>query len=250
MTRRNLNWVLVTLASLALSACESTPKVIESESAENSSAVFNDASTPQVTAMEDHKVVAKEALNTTRYTYLNVTEGENTFWIAVPRQEVEIGSTYYFKGGLLKKDFFSQEYNRVFETLYLVSNISKQPAGSGGSTASDVFSGDRSANAKPEKIEPIKGAIKISELLANPAKYEGKRIIVTGKCTKLNANIMNRNWIHIQDGSADKSDLTVTTTEMIQPGAVVSFEGIIVLNKDFGAGYKYDVLMEEAVVKK
>lgn len=248
MTRRNLTWSLVILAVLSLSACDSKPKVIESETAENSSAIFNDhAAAPQVANIQDHQVVAKETLNTERYTYVNVAEGENSFWIAIPKQDIEIGATYYFKGGLLKKDFFSQEYNRVFETLYLVSQISKQP---GETTASKVFSGNTPAGNEPVKIEPAKGAIKIAELLANPGKYAGKRIIVTGQCTKINPNIMNRNWIHIQDGSADKSDLTVTTTELIQPGAVVTFEGVIAVNKDFGAGYKYEVIMEGAVALK
>lgn len=245
---RNWNWVIIILAGFSLYACDSKPKVIESETAENSSAIFNDnAATPQVANTDDHQVVAKETLNTERYTYINVTEGENSFWVAIPKQEIEIGATYYFKGGLLKKDFFSQEYNRVFETLYLVSQISKQP---GGSAAGQVFSDNAATDVKPEKIEPAKGAVKISELLANPSKYDGKRIIVTGKCIKINPNIMNRNWVHISDGSAKNADLTVTTTEMIQPGDVISLEGVIAINKDFGAGYKYEVIMEGAVALK
>jgi len=60
--------------------------------------------------------------------------------------------------------------------------------------------------------------------------------------------IMNRNWIHLQDGSTkdDKLDLTITTTENVPLGAIVAFEGKISLNKDFGAGYKYEIIMEDA----
>ena len=60
--------------------------------------------------------------------------------------------------------------------------------------------------------------------------------------------IMSRNWIHLQDGSMkDKAiDLTVTTTDNIALGSIVALEGVIALNKDFGAGYKYDIIMEEA----
>jgi hypothetical protein len=62
--------------------------------------------------------------------------------------------------------------------------------------------------------------------------------------------IMNRNWIHLQDGSLkDKTvDLTITTTENIALGSIVAVEGIITLNKDFGAGYKYDIIMEDATL--
>ncbi len=61
---------------------------------------------------------------------------------------------------------------------------------------------------------------------------------------------MNRNWIHLQDGTADKNDLTVTTAENISLGGIVTVEGTIALNKDFGAGYRYDLIMEGAVVVK
>ena len=71
----------------------------------------------------------------------------------------------------------------------------------------------------------------------------------TGKCVKVNPMIMGRNWIHLQDGSGDNLDLTITTTENIPVGHVITLEGTIALNKDFGAGYKYDIIMEEAVLQ-
>ena len=60
--------------------------------------------------------------------------------------------------------------------------------------------------------------------------------------------IMNRNWIHIQDGTADNHDLTITSQESIPLGHVVTFEGTVSLNKDFGAGYRYDLIIEDAVI--
>ena len=60
---------------------------------------------------------------------------------------------------------------------------------------------------------------------------------------------MNRNWLHIQDGSEEGLDLTVTTEENIALGAIVSLEGVITLDKDFGAGYRYDIIMEKAMLK-
>jgi hypothetical protein len=60
---------------------------------------------------------------------------------------------------------------------------------------------------------------------------------------------MGRNWVHIQDGTkhdGKKADLTVTTGLVIPVGSKVALKGKIVLNKDFGAGYRYDVIMEEA----
>ena len=62
---------------------------------------------------------------------------------------------------------------------------------------------------------------------------------------------MDRNWIHIQDGTSDNGnfDLTITTNEEVVVNDVVVFKGKITLNKDFGAGYSYEVIMEEAKVQ-
>ena len=97
-----------------------------------------------------------------------------------------------------------------------------------------------------------KEAIKLSELMANQAKYDGKTIVVAGECVKVNNGIMGKNWIHIQDGSKDKgkaADLTITTNESVQLGSQVAFQGKVALNKDFGAGYRYAIIIEEAVKK-
>jgi hypothetical protein len=62
---------------------------------------------------------------------------------------------------------------------------------------------------------------------------------------------MDRNWVHLQDGTSDSGsfDLTVTTEEEVNVGDVLTFEGKIKLDKDFGAGYSYEVIMEQAKLK-
>ena len=63
---------------------------------------------------------------------------------------------------------------------------------------------------------------------------------------------MHRNWAHIQDGtkSGEQFDLTVTTMENVKVGDVVIFEGTVSLKKDFGAGYFYEVIVENARLVK
>jgi hypothetical protein len=96
------------------------------------------------------------------------------------------------------------------------------------------------------KVEPCKDCIKISNLLENRKNYSGKSVKVTGQVTKFNAQIMGKNWIHIQDGSEFKGafDLTITTDKEVSVGQTITFEGKIVIDKDFGYGYFYSVLME------
>lgn len=230
------------LLILLVVACNSKPKIIEAVDD-----TTGDTGQPAMEATTDelHKVVVDEVLHTSRYTYLNVTEDEQQFWIAIPRKEVEKGGPYYYRGGLKKTNFKSVEHDRVFETVYLVSDVAKDP-GMIGMAGSNPHA-DMPVENVSGKMDPPPGGITLSELFANKEKYNGQTVRVRGKCVKLNNMIMNRNWIHIQDGTLEEDmDLTVTTTENVPIGAVVAFEGTIALNRDFGAGYKYEIIMENA----
>lgn len=100
-------------------------------------------------------------------------------------------------------------------------------------------------------VEPCDGCITIAKLLENKQSYSGNTIIIKGKVTKFNPAIMGKNWIHIQDGSEYKEefDLTVTSDVQVTVGDIVTFEGKIALDKDFGYGYTYKVLMEEGKLR-
>ena len=73
-----------------------------------------------------------------------------------------------------------------------------------------------------------------------------------GKVVKVNNGIMDRNWVHLQDGSgsakAKTNDLTVTTGAVLAVGDVVMMKGVLATSKDFGAGYAYDAILEQATV--
>lgn len=197
-----------------------------------------------------HTGVVQEVLQATSYTYLNVKEGDRDFWIAVTKRETKVGETISFAASLEMKNFESKDLQRKFESLYFVDRISSgeqsQPAGPG---SMEVPHQMKPALEKKEvSIEPAEGGITIGELLANTDSYAGKTVRIKGQVTKVNRAIMGKNWVHLQDGTdaSGKFDLTITTQEQVNVGDVVTFEGTIVLNKDFGAGYVYEVLMEEA----
>jgi len=99
-------------------------------------------------------------------------------------------------------------------------------------------------------IDPAKDGIVLAELFSNRKAYENNTIRIRGQVVKVNTGILGKNWIHIQDGTKDGEDfdLTVTTQHIPEVGDVVTFEGVIVLNKDFGSGYSYEVIMEDATV--
>jgi hypothetical protein len=102
------------------------------------------------------------------------------------------------------------------------------------------------------KIDPCADCITIGRLFADKKSFSGKTIRVKGQVTRINEEIMNKNWVHIQDGTEAEGifDLTVTTTQKTAVGEIVTFEGKIVLDKDFGYGYFYNLLMEDGNILK
>ncbi len=196
-----------------------------------------------------HKVVVEEVIHTTTYTYLNVNENGTIFWIAIPRMEVEKGKTIYYTGGYEMPNFQSKELNRTFETLYLVQEISDTPNKPEKMMQPSKESGKRApVQEEALNIKPHDGEISIADLYSKKDSYAGKTVKIRGKIVKYNEGIMGKNWAHIQDGSKFENsfDLTVTTMNTLKLGEVVTFEGVITLNKDFGAGYSYEVIMEDA----
>lgn len=259
------NSLKVALILLITSACNNGPKIIESTTdnpnSEKSSGIFsNEPSTPSnsntsTTFSDDmHSVKVNEVLETSKYLYLNVTENEEKFWIATRIMDVVVGETYYYKGGLLKTNYESKDFNRVFEKIYLISS-NLVAANHATTTGKDNLSKNKQTikptpvpvKATTKKIE-VKGSMKISELVANSAKYEGKTIQISGICVKSNPNIMNKNWMHLKDGSQDDFDLVITSDTFIPEGTIVTMTATVTLNKDFGAGYKYDLILENGVV--
>lgn len=107
------------------------------------------------------------------------------------------------------------------------------------------------------KVEKAAGdnGYTVAEVFTDNTKLDGKTIRVKGKVVKFSPNIMGKNWIHLQDGSGDPlkntHDLVITTSaEAPKANEVITIEGVVRANKDFGAGYNYAVIVEEAKIIK
>jgi len=214
-----------------------------------------------------HKVIVKEALQTSAYTYLLVTENETENWLAIPKMEANVGETYYYRNGFKMTNFESKELGRKFESVYFLESVSRssdfgtpQPMANPHASmplASDSSGQTRySAQVIVEKeevnVQPAEQGITIADLLGNKEKYAGKTIRIKGKVTKFNSKIMGRNWIHLQDGTEyqGKFDLTATTEIETTVGETIVLEGKVTLDKDFGYGYSYEVLLEDSKIIK
>ncbi len=199
-----------------------------------------------------HKVTAEEVLQTGSYTYILVSEDGTENWIAISKAEVEKGKTYYYMTGMEMSNFTSKELNRTFPSIFFVDKFSDKPITMTVSVA-DSTKGKQAPVAKEGiKVDPAKGGITIAELYGNKEKYAGQTVKIRGEVVKFSPEIMHRNWAHIQDGTngGEQFDLTVTTMENVKVGDVVIFEGTVSLKKDFGAGYFYEVIVENARLLK
>jgi hypothetical protein len=195
-----------------------------------------------------HKATVVDVKQTGSYTYLKLKEGEKEYWAAVSSMDARPGQTYYYIQSMEMKDFKSKELNRTFNSIFFIDNLSEKPLLAKKSETLKTTGRQMVERAKDVKIEPSEGDVTISDLMSKKTEYDGKTVKVKGKVIKFSSDIMNKNWVHLQDGteSYGEYDLVITTMDQVKPGDIVTFEGKISLNKDFGYGYKYVLLMEEA----
>jgi hypothetical protein len=193
------------------------------------------------------KIIVKETFNAGGYSYIN---GTNDIWVAVGQKSIVVGKTYYYKDALEMRNFHSKELNRDFPLIYFINSISETVAENEQEMPKAQMK--KQTTKKIEvSLEKEEGISSIATIFSNKDQFSGKQISVKGKVAKFNPNIMDRNWIHIQDGSEFEGsyDLTVTSSEVVSVGEIVELKGIISLNRDFGAGYSYDVIMENAEIQ-
>ena len=206
-----------------------------------------------------HEVKVDSVTQTSQYTYLKVSENGTSNWIAVTAMDAKPGETYYYTKALEMANFKSKELNRVFATIYFVEDISNQPvaapvAAMGGMSGNMAAHKGKAPDAQKEGISvaPAENGLSIAKLFTDRANYSGKTVRMKGQVVKVNDEVMGKNWIHIQDGTkdGDNFDLTITSMDKVKVDDLVTFEGTISLKKDFGYGYFYEVILEDAKLIK
>ena len=229
--------------------------------------------------------IVKETMDASGYTYMLVTSAGKDTWVAIPETPVKTGAEINYYQGMEMKDFNSKTLNRTFPSIMFSSGIATGKAEQPVKTLQQNDSNDsfasavkaESSAAGPAAINDTKGSagssgaivplaeisvekvtaangFNVAELHSQAKDLTGKKVQIRGKVVKVSSAIMGRNWIHLQDGTGDPMknthDLVITTSENIELDSTVIFEGVITANKDFGAGYKYDAIVEEAILIK
>jgi len=238
---------------------------------EESAAPANEATAPAAV-----KGKVAETMDASGYTYVRLDDGSGKeIWAAVPKAELKVGEEIALQGGSVMENFNSKTLNKTFEKIIFATGISRgdgkevaapgagaAPAASfdaavkqGGAEASGGSAGNvvPFADLKVEKAAGPDGHA-VGEIFEKSAALDTKKVVIKGQVVKVSKNIMGKNWLHIQDGTGDPNknthDLVVTTMDTAEKGDIVTVEGPAAANKDFGSGYKYDIMVEDAKVSK
>lgn len=221
-----------------------------------------------------------ETLNASGYTYVLVESANGQNWVAIPETDVKKGTAINYYQGMVMKDFTSKTLNRTFESIIFSSGLangSGTPAPPPAPAANDSFAAAVKAEQSQAASAPTpmaasggsSGAVvpleeiiidkstaangyTVEEIFAKAKELHGKKVQVHAKVVKFSPLIMGKNWIHLQDGTGNpmqnSHDLVVTSGDTVEVGSVIAVEGILAAEKDFGAGYKYAAIIEDATI--
>ncbi len=201
-----------------------------------------------------------ETMNAGGYTYVLMEAGEEKRWVAGREIPVQVGDVVQSTQGMPMANFESKSLNRTFDIVYFVDRLENMSVAVMPEGHPDVPMPEGHPSMD-DAVEAISADIKVAELkpgqniayvYANKDELAGQQVSLRGEVVKYNDGILGWNFIHIQDGSgaaADaNNDLTVTSKAATAVGETVVLTGTIILNKDFGAGYSFPVLMEDASI--
>lgn len=198
-----------------------------------------------------------EAVDAATYTYVRVEVGDGEIWAATSKFEVGVGDRVTVPLDMPMQDFHSTALDRTFPLIYFAGRILRDgehaspalpeghpPVGGGAAPAA--------AGGGSASVEPAEGGLTVAQVWARRGELVDRQVAVRGRVVKVNDGILGRNWLHLQDGSgvADLGthDLTVTSDGTASVGTVVTVTGTVVVDRDFGAGYSYALMLENATV--
>jgi len=191
-----------------------------------------------------HSGEVVETKSVGEYSYLLIKGKTDSLWVAVPKTKAKKGDRAWFIKGFAKKDFKSRELNRTFKELYFTNYL----------TVNGVPAQISQKAKGPIVRSNVKGVKKadftVNEVYRDYKKLKGKKIKIRGEVVKFSKEIMGMNWIHLQDGSGKNGthDLVVTTKGDVKVGDRVLVDAKVITNKNFGFGYYYDVLLQDAKI--
>jgi len=276
------------LALVFLAGCGKQQPALDVKTAAPASAPAASASAPAsgvVPAAPEAALVTVsgtvlETMDAAEYTYMRLKTATGETWAAINKTKIAKGDSVTVTNAMVMDGFQSKTLGRTFDhilfgvlatpgaaapaaaasSLPMVSDHSPTAGTTAGQSPQQMAAQHGQAAGGPADAPDVKvpkaegaNAKTVAELWAQRASLKGKEVTVQAKVVKVNANVMGKNWLHVRDGSGSKAakdnDLTVTTDVLAKVGDVVTVSGTVSIDKDFGAGYAYPVIIENAKLK-
>ncbi|MCK5784410.1 MAG: hypothetical protein KAH06_08180 [Desulfobacterales bacterium] len=265
--------VLITFPLLACSQNEPAQPTVKAATPAVKTAETTPAETPAPAAPHGISGTVVETMDAAGYTYVYVDDGKEKIWAAAPAFAVKVGDEVMVPEGMAMHNYHSQSMDRDFDVVYFVESVLNASNPTMGTPS--MGSGMMGGGANPADMQMPKGhpavsgseapqgvdlsdvkkaenGLTIAEIYAGKTDLSEKTVTLRGKVVKYSPQIMGVNWIHLQDGSGNQKagthDLTVTSQVEVNVGDTIVASGPLTLDKDFGYGYKYSLIMENADV--
>lgn len=243
---------------LLLAACQSCQDQPPSQAGSGEGTLAAHAATEgEAPAASENLLKGKvlEKLEASRYCYLRLATETGEVWAAVLQADVNVGDEVAVVNPMPMDGFPSPTLNRTFDHIVFGTLQSD-----GGQDAMQLLmdshaGGGATSTEGPIKVEKASGpnGKTVEEIFARRHDLNGKKVVVRGKVTNVNPNIMGKTWIHIQDGTGDPeaktNDLIVSSQTTPSEGDTVLVEGVLASDKSSGMGYDYPAIIEDATVR-
>ncbi len=200
-----------------------------------------------------------EVKSVDHFTYLHLATKDGEEWAAVLEAPVKKGDTVTVQNAIVMQNFYSKSLKRNFKKILLGTLAGAANSPAGPPSLGDSFSINPRRQPDTVSMAPVAkasgaNAMTVAEIVNKAHELKGKTVAVRGRVIKYNADIMDKNWVHLRDGSGSIADGTdsilVTTTDDTKVGDVVTARGVVNVDQDFGAGYAYKLLIEKATLEK
>ncbi|OYY93671.1 MAG: nucleotide-binding protein [Hydrogenophilales bacterium 28-61-23] len=210
---------------------------------------------PIQTALGTVKGEVLEIKDVESYTYLRLKTQDGETWAAVNKAPVKNGAQVTIENVMVMSNFESKTLKKTFPKI-LFGTLGGNVDGTNADMAAAHAGLAKTKDDGDIHVAKASGANArtVAEIVTKAGELKDKPVLLRGKVVKYNPGIMGKNWVHLRDGTgsaADGSnDILVTTQSRTKVGDVVTAQGLVRANKDFGAGYAYKVLIEDATLKQ
>ncbi len=200
-----------------------------------------------------------ETMNSGGYTYICLENNGKKTWAAILETKVSVGQEMVLQPGYEMVNFASKTLNRTFDKIVFSTGTASLDGVAGVKSVHGKPASSKEAEGAPtEKIQVEKAsgqnAYTVADLYGKRGELDKKNVVIKGTVIKVSSGIMGKNWLHIQDGTGNSgdgnNDIVVTSKELAAVGDTVTVSGVLYKDKDFGSGYQYSVIVEEATITK